>query len=238
MIQNPKQKGFTLVELMIAMGLISILLISITMTAIQAGKLYNRGLILKSVNESGRNIVDTIRRDFLQSNSQLISENDDSAVVNIPSDNPVSGRVCLGQYTYVWNYAPYLGAESSDGTLVRDVDGKPISLIRVSDENGSLCVRDEDTERYPEPNMDADVTHLLRKPSDTKDVVLGIHKMSMQKSVSQGESGEALYSVSFTVGTSDTEEIVDNQCKPPADNLSNMEFCAINQFDTIVRTNG
>ena len=55
MIQGYK-KGFTLIELMLAMSFISVLLLSIAMVGIQAGKMYSRGIVLRDVNKAGRDI--------------------------------------------------------------------------------------------------------------------------------------------------------------------------------------
>ena len=39
---------------------------------IQAGKMYSRGIVLRDVNQAGRDISDTVRRDFLQANAEKI----------------------------------------------------------------------------------------------------------------------------------------------------------------------
>lgn len=82
MTRQCRRHGFTLIELMLAMAFVSVLLLAIATIAIQAGKLYNRGLTLKSINQSGREIGDILRRDFLQANAGKISGNTGSAVVN------------------------------------------------------------------------------------------------------------------------------------------------------------
>ena len=65
-----RSTGFTIIELTLAMAFISVLLLSIVMTAIQAGRIYNRGAVLRSVNQAGRDVSDTLRRDFLQTNAK------------------------------------------------------------------------------------------------------------------------------------------------------------------------
>ena len=72
MHQRRANSGFTLVELMLAMAFVSVLLLSVAMVAVQAGKIYNRGTVMKTVNQSGRTISDVIRRDFLQSSATKI----------------------------------------------------------------------------------------------------------------------------------------------------------------------
>ena len=104
MTRQCRRHGFTLIELMLAMAFVSVLLLAIATIAIQAGKLYNRGLTLKSINQSGREIGDTLRRDFLQANAGKISGNANSAVVMVQAGGADrSGRLCLGDYSYVWN---------------------------------------------------------------------------------------------------------------------------------------
>ena len=78
MIRARRTKGFTIVELSLAMTFVSMLLLAIAMTAIQAGSLYNKGLVLESVNQAGRDIGDMLRRDFMQANAVRISKGDDT----------------------------------------------------------------------------------------------------------------------------------------------------------------
>ena len=105
------KKGFTLVELMLAMVFVSVLLLAIALTAIQSGRLYNRGTILRSINQAGRDISDNLRRDFLQANSQKINLGADpadmlgSVIEHKSASGKTGGRICLGYYSYVWNDA-------------------------------------------------------------------------------------------------------------------------------------
>ena len=58
-------KGFTLVELMLAMAGVAVLLVSIVVTTMQLMGMYHKGLTVKSINQAGREINDMIRRDSL-----------------------------------------------------------------------------------------------------------------------------------------------------------------------------
>ena len=99
------KKGFTLVELMLAMVFVSVLLLAIALTAIQSGRLYNRGTILRSINQAGRDISDNLRRDFLQANSQKINLGADPAdmsgniIEHKSASGKTGGRICLGYYS-------------------------------------------------------------------------------------------------------------------------------------------
>ena len=56
------KKGFTLIELMLAMSFVSVLLLSIAMVGIQAGKMYSRGIVLRYAhdmkNDTWKKLVD------------------------------------------------------------------------------------------------------------------------------------------------------------------------------------
>ena len=232
MTRRYRRYGFTLIELMLAMAFVSVLLLAIATIAIQAGKLYNRGLTLKSINQSGREISDSLRRDFLQANAGKISGNASSAVVMVQAGGADrSGRLCLGDYSYVWNVPKVVSGEVKSGAgIITEVggphSGRPINFARVIDPDGMLCQKNETTGAYMSTVATDKVTHLL-KPAGSNDVVLAIHQMKAARVA--GDSGaDSLYRLEFVLGT----------CKPPADNSENLDFCAINSFEMIVRTNG
>ncbi len=244
MTQRYRRYGFTLIELMLAMAFVSVLLLAIATIAIQAGKLYNRGLTLKSINQSGREISDSLRRDFLQANAGKISGNANSAVVMVQAGGADrSGRLCLGDYSYVWNVPKVVSGEVKAGAgIITEVggphSGRPINFARVIDPDGMLCQKNETTGAYMSTVATDKVTHLL-KPAGSNDVVLAIHQMKAARVA--GDSGaDSLYRLEFVLGTSQLEAVntANGTCKPPADNSENLDFCAINSFEMIVRTNG
>ena len=232
MIRDAKQ-GFTLIELMLAMTFISILLLSITMVGIQAGRMYSRGVVLRDVNQAGRDISDMFRRDFLQANVGKIN----ITGLRVPNnENWTTGRLCLGAHSYVWNNPKYLYDHSLLGAIILfKVVGNPINLVRVVDADGGLCKRDG-SGRYPETVDMAKSSNLLRSIS-SGDGSIGIHNVTLEK-ITSDSSREALYRLTFTLGTSKMSEIRNSSCKAPDETDSNFEFCAINKFEMIVRTNG
>ena len=232
MIRDAKQ-GFTLIELMLAMTFISILLLSITMVGIQAGRMYSRGVVLRDVNQAGRDISDMFRRDFLQANAGKIN----ITGLRVPNnENWTTGRLCLGAHSYVWNNPKYLDDPSLLGAnRLFKVDGNPINLVRVVDADGGLCKRDG-SGKYPEMVDMAKSSNLLRSIS-SGDGSIGVHNVTLEK-ITSDNSREALYKLTFTLGTSKMSEIRNSSCKAPDETDSNFEFCAINKFEMIVRTNG
>jgi len=247
MIRKLRKPGFTIIELMLAMTFISVLLLAIATTAIQIGKIYNRGLILSSLNTVGRDISDVLRRDFLQTDRRKISVGESGGAIIQLRDggNIYSGRFCLGDYSYLWNTAETLDAftkgtlSASNKAVVRSSSGDIVNFIRVADSDGSLCRIQADGRYKTEIDESNKVTHLAKRQSG-KEVVLAVHDIQVRPVVEANERPDGLYHLTFTLGTSSLSEIntVDKSCKPSGDDQSNAEFCAINQFNMIVRTNG
>ena len=241
MIRVTRQKGFTIIELTLSMAFVSVLLLAIVMTSIQAGRIYNKGVVLESVNQASRDIGDSIRRDFMQSDAAHVSRTDEPESVIILSEGgqPKSGRFCLGGYSYLWNYPSVLEAalagESVSGPVVKRGD-KIINFVRVVDDGGSFCASSDGN--Y-ETNIGADrqLMSMLDEKGD-QGVVLAIHELGIEPVLANSNSSEALFRVNYTIGTSAQAEINGQQCRPPADGSANDQFCAINQFEMIVRTNG
>lgn len=249
---NRSARGFTLVELMLAMGFVSVLLLSVALVAIQTGRMYTRGATLRTVNQSGRTLSDTIRRDFLQARTEKIALGDDGRPVILVRDGGAvrSGRMCLGSYSYVWNAAETLDLYRTRSTALPGVvtlDNKPIGAVRLLDPGAALCQK-SDTGGYPLAlsSSGAAATHLLRAPQDTQDVPLALYDVAAQR-LTAGGATEALYRIEFTLGTSATGELNtpkarqagrDVSCKAPSEEGANATFCAVNRFDMIVRTNG
>ena len=241
MIRVTRQKGFTIIELTLSMAFVSVLLLAIVMTSIQAGRIYNKGVVLESVNQASRDIGDSIRRDFMQSDAAHVSQADGSESVIILSEGgePKSGRFCLGKYSYLWNYPSVLEAalagESVSGPVVRRGD-TIINFVRVVDDGGSFCASSDGN--Y-ETNIGADrqLMSMLDEKGD-QGVVLAIHELGIVPVLANSNSSEALFRVNYTIGTSAQAEINGQQCRSPADSSANDQFCAINQFEMIVRTNG
>lgn len=242
-MQTKTKQGFTVIELTLAMLFVSFLLMAIVMTVIQAGQIYNRGIILKSVNQSGRDISDTLRRDFTGTDQRMIVRS--GASINSPIVHTInggggqaSGRFCLGGYSYLWNNPRVLDGGPDSAGVVKDSANNPINFVRVVDQEADLCNKSSSGAYISVLEDDSRVTHLLKTKADSEDVVLSIHSLSVERVASVSDGNDGLFEVKFTIGTSKLSEINGQSCRPPVDQESNLEFCAINQFNMIARTNG
>lgn len=115
--KHSQKQGFTLVELMLAMGFVGSLLVMIALIIMQIMGLYNKGLTLKEVNQVSRTVVRDMQQsisgvdafrlqykdvDTLQTPKSLHEISEKGNDIDYYS-NSAGGRLCTGSYSYVWN---------------------------------------------------------------------------------------------------------------------------------------
>lgn len=231
MTNRSLHRGFTLVELTLVMAFLSVLLLAILMTTLQIGKLYTKGVTNRTINQIGRDLSDTLRRDFLTASPDRI-------VITTPtgSGTATSGRLCLGSVSYAWNTADLINQTGSPVKMTKS--GSPIVLERVVDASNQLCTI------VPGPG-----TYITDIPSalESANVLAGdgrsiaIYDFTVTELDVDGKNG--LYELKITIGTNDPGTTQRNgtepvQCKPPTDSSSDFNYCSVADFDIIVRTGG
>ncbi len=224
-----KQKGFTLIELMLAMAFIAALLLAIALTIIQIGSIYNRGMTLKEVNQSARAISDELNRSVASSEAFTLSTK------YIPLST--GGRLCLGQYSYIWNYAKSYADSTRAQYADTTVNTKgPIRFVKVPDGAGYYCTL-QSTGKYPNIQLSdtSKATELLKAGDRT----LSIHQFQITSGTNAVDTttGQQLYSISFTIGTGDVTALTPDMtsCLPPSDPNSDFAYCTVQQFKLVVR---
>lgn len=229
---SQRNRGFTLVELLLAMTGVSVLLISIATTTIQLMNLYQKGMTVKAINSAGRDIGDIIKRDGL-----AISGDSDVTYVDPADDSNNLGRLCLGGYSYVWNTPESL--RSSDVNVgvsynVSGARGDKIVFARVTDSAGGLCRKVSGV--YP-AIISTDGSMNAKELIGDRNSGLAIHKVAFERMFTD-ENGRSGYAISYTLGTYEdgTIDSSNQQCLAQSEATSNYEFCAINQFSEVIIT--
>jgi prepilin-type N-terminal cleavage/methylation domain-containing protein len=230
MNQDNKQRGFTLIELMLAMTFIAMLLVAIALTTIQISNIYNKGITLREVNQAGRSVSDELQRTIASSTPfDVTPKQVGSASASRYVINDSGGRLCLGDYTYAWNYGKAIASGSifNKYTVASDT---PIRLARVNDASGKLC--DVASQTAPAINR-AEATELLS--SGDRDLVL--HTFSIKRTKDDASTGQSIYAISMVIGTNDRQQLVtgDTSCKAPSDGVGDESYCSVNKFDIIAR---
>lgn len=202
--------GFTLVELMLAMVFISMLLLAIAFTVIRIGDIYNRGATMKSVNQSGRSIVDDMRRTIGSSRPFDLTTHYSEA----------RGRLCTGTYSYIWNS----DTAATPNQYESPDNDTPLKFVRVRDNGARYCV-----DVYSHIKF-ADATELLSEGN------LAMQILKPWEISNTVGTGSKLYGIRMVISDADKDSIfidtIDTtSCKAPDDPDSNINFCAINQFE-------
>jgi len=230
MSQN-KNSGFTVVELMLAMTFISVLLLAIALTTIQISNIYNKGITLREVNQAGRSVTSDLQRSIASAVPFDVTPKTDESAATADSKYVVrdgGGRLCLGNYTYAWNYgAALVGGQGAPSVFNRYNDGQPVLFAKVADPNGALCATPT------APIVRTSATDLISEG----DRDLAVHAFNIVKTAENATIGQALYAISVTIGTNDQAQLTSNDasCRPPAEGVGAEDYCAVNQFDIIAR---
>lgn len=221
-----EKNGFTLIELMLAMVFVSALLLMVAAVTIQISNIYNRGLLLKADNEAANKIISDLQQQF--NASEPFAVTDHSRYIT----STAGGRLCMGSYSYVWNYGKALDGGSSD--LNYYSDGSAIRFVRVRDSGGNYCAS---------PNSKIpinDATELL----DGSNLQLVLYNFSLTSDTYDSLTGQRLYNISFTLGTLGNGDDMDYSgvgvpsCKVPSEVGADSSYCYVNVFNLVARSGG
>lgn len=231
-MNHDKTKGFTIIELMLAMTFIAVLLMAVAMTTIQISNIYTKGITLREVNQAGRTLTDEFQRSIASSVPFDVTPRIDNSPATAASKYVKwdgGGRLCLGSYSYAWNYGRALaGGTGAPPVLNKYATGSAaIRFVKVLDPNGGLCANLDSP-------IDASKASEILSSGD-RDLVL--HNFKIAKTESDASFGQSLYAISFLVGTNDREQLAANDasCKPPAEGVGGEDYCSVNQFEIVAR---
>ena len=245
---NQSTRGFTLIELMLSMTFVAVLLLTIAMTVVQMGTIYNRGMTIKEVNQSARDVADDLRRSVQATGvfavdpsgadtTDLVRLKRSVAGVNVP----VTGRLCLGNYSYLWNTAT---APDTDRSRYLNASGTPtdaINFVKVADTGKKYCAKNTDGALLYKDILNADISNSteLLKAGDRNMRVLSFDVTTTPSSYDP-ISGQRLYQVLYTLGTGEISSMVitagiPTTCLPPNDTNATPAYCNVQQFGIVLR---
>jgi prepilin-type N-terminal cleavage/methylation domain-containing protein len=231
MNHDNKRRGFTLIELLLAMTFISILLLAIALTILQISRIYNRGTILSEVNQVGRSIASELQTEIASSVPFSVDQRAGSHYFQQTNEG---GRLCLGQYSYIWNYGSVLQPNTSSPRNLYTNEpllesNTSIRFVKVYDTQAAYCSSLNKTV------VPTDATELLN---------IGDHSLAIQNfsittttSANDARTGQRLYAVSFVIATNDQNALISGgtSCKAPGSIGADLTYCAAEQFSIVVR---
>lgn len=231
-----KQKGFTIVELLLAMSFVTFLLMAIALTVIQITNIYDKGLTMRAVAQAGQTVAQDMRRSIEAARPLDLGADNEGGqnfqpmvVVGGDINSPDGGRLCTGSYSYIWN-----NGKAFDNPVNKyEGSEEPIHLVKVAD-NGSLYCSD------PGRNVIRDVATEMLGEGDRQ---LAIQSFAIKKAAENPDAGQALYLISLEIGTNDQDALeqhstltsIDTSCRPPAADVQLDDYCAVNKFEFTAR---
>ena len=160
------RSGFTIIELMLAMAFLGTMLLGIATLVMRITNIYEKGLALRAVNSTGREIISDFTRtingaptDF-EINPAVTSDASGSVVtaksvaeahanyfLSVEDEGKqLAGVFCTGAYSYVWNTADNIRNTDDESRLFRIAtsDGQTITprLARFVDRQRFACAHD------------------------------------------------------------------------------------------------
>lgn len=222
-----RRRGFTLVELNLAMVFVSILLIAVALLTIQITRMYQKGVTVKTINQIGREVNDQLRTDITAARPSNIRS-------FFPPDGK-SGRLCLGSVSYVYNTAAALKETSH----IKNSNGESVYLARIVDDSGAWCNDGSPSSPGPVQNTLSaaeEYTELLVN-DDTSP--LAIHDLALvthEPDSSADGVTQRLFQLSMLIGTNEAETVDGGKCLPPTASEANFDYCFVAEFETIIRS--
>jgi prepilin-type N-terminal cleavage/methylation domain-containing protein len=99
-IHKPREQGFTIIELMVATTIFSIVLMVILASFLQIGRMFYKGISVSNTQESARSVVEDITSDMKLSQTFIAN----------PPLSPTSGYFCVGNHRYVYGLNSKIGS--------------------------------------------------------------------------------------------------------------------------------
>lgn len=229
MIQVRKHSaGFTIIELTLSMGFISVLLLSIAMLTLQISTIYNKGMTVRAVNEAGQLLTTDVQREI-----NLASAPGTVPSVVYKGDNR-GGRLCVNTTVYAWNYANTL---TTGGFNQFEPSGGPATpremrFVKFSS-TGAANYCEDIAGSYP--NVPLAAVDLLAGGDALLALYYAGFNFTSSSVESDGSGTQVLYTMSMTIGSG--EEILKSNvdgCKTPT-NRTDDSYCAINNFTFTAR---
>jgi prepilin-type N-terminal cleavage/methylation domain-containing protein len=149
--RQSNQKGFTIVELMIALAVLSFILILSTVIMIQIGSLFNKGVTSSNLQNSTQNIMSDVTSAIQFSGSSVVQYQPPSGTppneyqyTNNLGKTVGFGAYCIGTARYSYVLGNELGTDSSTGALTPYVLWRD-TLTSVSKDPGCTPANMDDT---------------------------------------------------------------------------------------------
>ena len=214
------QRGFTLIELILASVFLSFVLLMAAYAFVQVNRAFNQGQTVKIIQETARIVMEDMARELTLAGDKQITIVDDDAA-------PGNRRLCIGELRYAWNEGIYY----EDTTASDTTNPTPAQLLRNGNlENFSLIKETQgvtDCTSTPPITWNGYITDLIPKRASVLDI-------EISKINDAGSNAGQVYRLSLTLSTR-TKDLVDNPADPTeCDPTKGTTYCDIVHLETAV----
>jgi hypothetical protein len=242
-MRKSNQRGFTLVELSIALSFVAAILIAIIMVTIQIANMYNRGITLKGINQAGRSLASETQNSIANTPPFSVDPSLTGKGARYVKQS-YGGRLCLGQYSYIWNYGRDINTNPSpavNDSLNNYDDYKTAShrirFVKIFDQDSKYCERYNNDDAIGGKYINHKISVELLD-ADKYNLVLHYFTITSKSTAIDTRIGQQLYNVGFVIGTNDSDSLIydssGTRCKTSGDG-ADLLYCAINRFDVTAR---
>lgn len=262
------RKGFTIIELVLAMGFLTTILVTIAILLIQIMSIYQKGLSLRAVNTMGQQLIDELTRTVggspivpninpVPNDSGIVNEQAlatalrryyvSNTIVEDGRQKQINGVFCTGSYSYIWNTPesdPTNSASPNVLTLQYGETGerKIYKMARVVDNTRRICQEaqgDSPTSNFIISTTDPEPIELI----NTDEADLYLYDFTVFPATQNTITGQTFYSANFILGTMRGGiNIMSNgdYCEDLASQemVSDFSYCAVNKFNFAMRATG
>ena len=211
------KKGFTIIEITLAMTFLAILMVSIATLIMRITNIYQKGLAMRAINATGTEIIEDITRTVgaasylvdihsqdaeLGGNGVMEYDNNYKLVEKYYYDYTVYnenhngknfnvqyfGVLCTGDYSYIWNTARALDPDFTAKNFIT-VNGEKVKMVRVYDHEQAQCNKDKN----------GSVTNLAKR--NHLPVAINVPADNVVELINSDEMDLALYEFNVTPAT-------------------------------------
>lgn len=205
-MNHDRRSGFTTIELLLAMAFLAFMLVFVLGANVQLFRIYNKGGVIKQINQAGRTSLEEMGRSYRTQNI---------ASLVMPAG---AQRVCSSDVAYVWNTVDLPTPKNT----YTNPSLPPLRLVRITDNAAVKSACTPSGAGYPAINPST-ATELLGEQ-------IGVQLLTFEKS----DDGRLLrIGLALSTTGDNRPTFLDGgvmKCAPDAAG----QFCALSSFETMV----
>lgn len=220
-----KQDGFTLVELMIALSIISTILVMSTVLLMQIGRLYTKGVNQANLQNATRNVVNDISSAIQFSGSTPVTC---GGSCNATYNSVPVSSICIHRVRYTFVLHRELGVDSAANSVAGTSAGvnTPHVLWRDTMASEGSC---------PVLNITSSGLNGSGFPTNSSSdgyEMVPQHVRLTNFSLAENPSGSGVYEIKAWMAYGDSDLVIENSGKPSCSGDRGTQFCAISILTT------